>query len=75
MRVNLAGKKQHKTSISRVKSNPASATAKVWGESEYYLDLENEDNKQYKKKSTLSNGELLPDPNVSAFNLSVNLIL
>ena len=34
-------------------------------ESEYYLDLENEDKKWYKEKSTLSNGELLPDPNIS----------
>ena len=38
---------------------------KFWGESEYYLDLENEDKKWYKEKSTLSNGEHLPDPNVS----------
>ena len=38
---------------------------KVWGESDYYLDLENEDKKQYKEKSTLSNGELLSYPNVS----------
>ena len=35
---------------------------KFWGESEYYLDLENEDKKWYKEMSTLSNGELLPDP-------------
>ena len=42
---------------------------KVWGESEHYLDLENEDKKQYKGTSTFSNGELMPDPNVSAFNL------
>ena len=34
-------------------------------ESEYYLDLENEDKKWYKEKSTLWNGELLPDLNVS----------
>lgn len=36
-----------KANISCVKSksNPASATAKVWGESEY-LDLENDDKKQ-----------------------------
>ena len=67
MLVNLAGKKQgkHTASAIRVKSNPASVTTKVWGESEYYLDLENEDKKWYKEKSTLSNGELLPDPNVS----------
>ena len=47
MSVYLAGKKQgkHTANISRVKSNSASATAKVWGESEYYLDLENEDKK------------------------------
>ena len=63
MRVNLAGKKQgkHTANISLVKSNPASATTKVWGESEYYLDLENEDKKQYKEKVVLSNSELLPD--------------
>ena len=39
--------------------------SKFGGESEYYLDLENEDKKWYKEKSTLSNGERLPDPNVS----------
>ena len=38
---------------------------KVWGESEYYLNLENEDKKRYKERSTLSNDELLPDPNIS----------
>ena len=55
MLVNLAGKKQgkHTASASRVKSNPASVTTKVWGESEYYLDLENEDKKPYREKSTL----------------------
>ena len=37
----------------------------VWVESEYYLNLESEDKERYKEKSTLSNGELLPDPNVS----------
>ena len=56
---------KNKTNKSCVKSNPASATTKVWGESEYYLDLENEDKKQYKEKSTLSNSELLQYPNVS----------
>ena len=47
MRVNLAGKKQgkHTANISLVKSNPATATTKVWGESEYYLDVEKEDKK------------------------------
>ena len=44
MHVNLAGKRQ----VKHVKSNPASAMTKLWGESEYYLDLENEDKKQYK---------------------------
>ena len=44
---------------------------KVWVESEYYLNLESKDKKQYKEKSTLSNGELLLDPNVS---ISVLLI-
>ena len=37
--------------------------AKIWIESEYYLNLESED-KRYKEKLTLSNGELLPDPSV-----------
>ena len=41
-------------------------------ESEYYLDLENEDKKCYKEKSTLSNSELLPDPNA---NVSISLLL
>ena len=45
MRVNLAGKKP-----SPVKPNQVSAMTK---ESEYYLDLENEDKKSYKEKSTL----------------------
>ena len=69
MLVNLAGKKQgkHTTSASRVKSNPASVTTKVWGESEYYLGLENEDKKPYREKSTLEW--------FARFNLSVNLIL
>ena len=48
-----------------VKLNLASAMAKVWVESEYYINLESEDKKQNKEKSTLSNGELLPDSNVS----------
>ena len=64
MHVNLEGKNQGKHKLS-VKSNPASVTTKIWGESEYYLDLENEDKKQYKEKSTLSNGQLLSYPNVS----------
>ena len=34
-------------------------------ESEYYLDLENEDKKWNTKKSTLLNGELLSHPNIS----------
>ena len=68
MHVNLEGKNQGKHKLS-VKSNPASVTMKIWGESEYYLDLENEDKKQY-KKSTLSNDELLPD-----LNLSISLLL
>ena len=37
---------------------------KVLVESEYYLNLESEDNED-KEKLTLSNRELLPDPNVS----------
>ena len=60
MLVNLAGKKQgkHTASASRVKSNPASVTKKVWGESEYYLGLEIEDKKPYRENQPL-NG--LPD--------------
>ena len=42
-------------------------------ESEYYLDLENEDKKRYKEKSTPSNGELLPDPNISTSLLLICL--
>ena len=42
-------------------------------ESEYYLDLENEDKKWYKEKSTLWNGELLPDLNVSISLLFIYL--
>ena len=38
--------------------------AKVWVEWEYYLNLESEDKKRYKEKLTLSNWELLPDPNI-----------
>ena len=64
MCINLAGKK-NKANINCVKSNEASATVKFWVESEYYLNLESEDKKQYKEKSTLSNSELLPNPNVS----------
>ena len=38
--------------------------AKIWIESEYYLNLESEDKKRYKEKLTLSNGEPLTDPTV-----------
>ena len=41
--------------------------AKVWVESEYYLNLEQEVKKRYKEKLTLSHKELLPDPNVLDF--------
>ena len=41
MHANLAGKKHGKHSL--VKSNTASVMAKVLGEPEYYLNLENED--------------------------------
>ena len=51
MHVNLADKKQGKNKSYQIK--PASVTIKVWEESEYYLDLENEEKKQYKEKSTL----------------------
>ena len=40
MRVNLAGK--NKANISGVKSNPASATTKIWGEPGYYLWRKNQ---------------------------------
>ena len=43
------------------------------GESEYYLDLENEDKKWYTEKSTLSKGELLPDSNISVSLLLICL--
>ena len=64
MRVNLAGKKQDKHRSSKIK--PRFSDDESLG-SEYCLDLENENEKRYKEKSTLSNGELLPDPNVSMF--------
>ena len=62
MRVNLAGKKQgeHKSCLIK-----PSFRRKFGGEPEYYLDLENKGKRRYKEKSTLSNGELLPDPNIS----------
>ena len=75
IRVNLAGKKQDKHKFCQIK--PRFSDNKSLG-SEYCLNLENEDQKQYKEKSTLSNSELLPDPNLIhkfAFNMSVNLIL
>ena len=37
---------------------------RVWIELEYYSNLGSEDKKRYQEKLTLSNGELLPDPNV-----------
>ena len=75
MNINLAGKKQDKytTKSTHVKSNPASVTTKVWGESEYYLDLENEDKKRYKENSTLLNDKILPDLNVSISLLLIYL--
>ena len=71
MRVNLAGKKQgkHKSClIKRILSD-----GEVWVESEYYLNLESEDKKRYKEKSTISNGGFLPDPNVSTSLLLICL--
>ena len=38
--------------------------ARVQIESEYYSNLGSEDKKRCQEKLTLSNGELLPDPNV-----------
>ena len=66
MRGNLAGKKQGQHKSCQIKSS--------FSESEYHLDLEKEDKERYKEKSTLSNGELLPDANASDYNLSINLI-
>ena len=48
---------KNKANRSRIKSNVASAMAKVWAGSEYYLNLESEDKKRYKEKLTFSNGE------------------
>ena len=62
MRVNLAGKRQDKHRSCQIK--PRFSDDESLG-SEYCLDLENENEKRYKEKSTLSNGEFLPDPNVS----------
>ena len=42
-----------------------SATVKVFGRVGNYLNLESEDKKQYKEKSTIPNSEVLPDANVS----------
>ena len=56
-------KNNNNTNITLAKTHVASATAKNWVESEYYLNLESEDKKRY-KKLTLSNCELLPDSNV-----------
>ena len=53
-----SGRQKNKANITRVTSNVTSATAKVWVESGYYLNLESEDKKRYEEKSTLSNGEL-----------------
>ena len=43
MYIDLAGKKQGKYNV-------ASVMTKAWVESEYYLNLESEDKKQYKEK-------------------------
>ena len=76
MRVNLTGKKQGKHKSCQIKRSfsDGESLGRVRGaESEYYLNLESEDKKRYKEKSTLSNGELLPDPNVSVSLLSICL--
>ena len=62
MRVNLAGKKQGKHKLSQIKRGLSDD--KSLGRVVYYLNSDNEGKKQYKEKLTLSNGELLPDPNV-----------
>ena len=41
--------------------------AKVWIESEYYLNLKSENKKRYKEKLAVSNGELSTDSNVLNF--------
>ena len=51
MRVNLAGKKQDKHRSCKIK--PRFSDDESLG-SEYCLDLENENEKRYKEKSTLS---------------------
>ena len=62
MCVYLAGKKQGEHNSCQTK--PSFSDDESLGESQCYLGLENED-KWYKEKSTLWNGEPLPDPNVS----------
>ena len=46
MRVNLAGKKQDEYKSNQIQLQ---RRRKFWGESEYYLDLENDDKKWYKE--------------------------
>ena len=77
MHANLAGKKQGEHHSCQAKPSFSYDQSLGGGESEYYLDLENEDKKWYTEKSTLLNSESLPDPNIFmfAFDLSVNLIL
>ena len=36
--------------------------AAAWSNSDYFLSLEEEDQKAYKSKLTLTTGEVLPDP-------------
>ena len=62
MHENLAAKKQNKHKSCEIKPGFSDDENLV---SEYYLDLENEDKKRHNVKSTLSNGDLLPGPNVS----------
>ena len=61
--IHLAGKKQSKHKSHQIKCS--FSDWKVWVEPEYFLNLKSRDKRTYKEKSILSNGGLLPDPNVS----------
>ena len=65
IRINLAGKKQGKYKSCQIKCD-----SKSLGRVGILLKFRKWRWKQYKEKSTLSNGELLPDPNVSISLLS-----
>ena len=73
IRVNLAGKKQGKHKVCQIK--PALATTKVWGESEYYLDLENKETIWEVNPFKLWTFAKSTCIQKFAFNLSIRLIL